>query len=369
MEGWVKVFIGGADGEDFLASLHAERGCIGCHGGEEGILSKDEAHTGMRADPSEGFNNTCTDYCHADGPSYVRAAHTTQAGYIRMIETRSGLEFDEHPELLAGFESDCSSCHASCGDCHISSPKNVGGGLVSAHRINKRPDMTRNCTACHGSRIGDEYRGANEYAGADVHYRPLAMDCMDCHTGDEMHGDGSRPTYRYEVEAMPACLDCHADAVAANTYHDAHIEDMSCQVCHSQTYKSCNGCHTGEGLSEASYASFKIGKNPIPDLRDQDYVLLRHVPVATDTYASWGLTDLSGFEDEPTWKYASPHNIRRWTARTEVDDGQDCYLACHQSEDGPDGWFLRASDLADLPAVEAAANAHLIVPDGSPDTW
>jgi len=365
----VKVWIGGADGEEFLQSLHAERGCIGCHGGTEGILTKEEAHVGIIADPSEGASNSCNDYCHGGVTSTSRSVHATQAGYITMLERRGGFDIEDHPEILAGFQQDCASCHATCGDCHISQPKNVGGGLVSAHRINKTPDMTRNCTACHGSRIGDEYKGANIYAGADVHYRPGAMTCMDCHTGSEMHGDGTRPSYRYEVEAMPRCEDCHSDVEVANEYHTEHWGTLSCQTCHSQTYKSCNSCHVGEGITGSSYPTFKIGRNPIPELREADFVLLRHVPVAVDTYAGWGLEDLGFFDEEPTWKYTSPHNVKRWTERTEVEADAECYTACHLTEDGPDGWFLRMSDLQTLPAVEQSANPHLTVPDGPPETW
>jgi thiosulfate/3-mercaptopyruvate sulfurtransferase len=270
---------------------------------------------------------------------------------------------------MEGFARDCGSCHATCGDCHISQPKNVGGGLVRAHRINRTPDMTRNCTACHGSRVGDEFRGSNAYAGADVHYRPGAMTCVDCHSGAEMHGDGTRPEYRYEVAAMPQCEDCHEGLEDANAYHAKHWGTLNCQVCHSQSYKSCNSCHVGQGITGSSYATFKIGRNPIPQLRSAEYVLLRHVPIATDTYAGWGLPELDSFDQEPTWKYASPHNIRRWTERTQVEANAECSTACHLTEDSAEGWFLRASDLAPLPAAERSANAHITVPDGPPESW
>jgi thiosulfate/3-mercaptopyruvate sulfurtransferase len=369
VEGWFKVYIGGEDGKAFLASAHAQRGCVGCHGGVEGETSKDEAHVGMRPDPSEGVANSCNDFCHAGVANYSRAVHSTQAGYLALFERRSGLDLTTHPDLSDGFASDCASCHASCGDCHISQPKNVGGGLITGHRINKTPDMTRNCTACHGSRVGDEYRGQNDYASADVHYRPGAMTCMGCHTGAEMHGDGTRPERRYAVANMPQCVDCHDDVATANDYHNTHFDDMSCQVCHSQTYKGCNSCHVGEGITGSSYPIFKIGRNPIPELRDREFVLLRHVPLSPDTFEGWGLPDLEFFESEPTWKYTSPHNIRRWTERTQVADGLACYEACHNTPDGQEGWFFRAADLQALPDAEQAANAQLIVPDGSPFTW
>lgn len=369
MEGWVKVFIGGPDGEDFLSSIHARKDCISCHGGAPGVLSKDEAHVGLIADPSDDVVNSCNAACHSETQHFANSVHWTQAGYLSTFSDRAGFDLRDHPDLEEGFARDCSSCHASCGDCHISQPKNVGGGLIAAHKINRTPNMKRNCTACHGSRIGDEYQGLNDYASADVHYRSQAMLCFDCHSAEEMHGDSSRPSTRYEVASMPQCVDCHADVSAANSYHLVHFDGLACQVCHSQDYKNCNSCHAGEGITGSSYAAFKIGKNPIPDLRSPDYVVLRHVPVAEDTYEQWGLSDLEHLATLPTWKYASPHNVRRWTDRTQLEAGMECYESCHESPNQTDGWFLRAVDLESMTEAEREANADLIVPDGPPHEW
>jgi len=129
------------------------------------------------------------------------------------------------------------------------------------------------------------------------------------------------------------------------------------------------GGDAGEGLAEPSYLSFKIGKNPNPDVRPYEYVTLRHIPIAPDTYRGWGVTDLDNFSAVSTWKYSAPHNVQRWTSRTEVPEGGTCSTACHQTEDGVDGFFLRQADLDVMSPVEAEANRDLIVPDGSPSTW
>ena len=328
VEAWAKVFITGEGGEAFLndTDVHMRLGCIGCHGGNEGRNTKDIAHEGFDVDPSEGENNKCADLCHQPelGHYYTDSVHATQVGYKTLFTERSGRTIDGHPEFEEGFEADCSACHASCGDCHISQPKNVGGGLVDGHAINRTPDQTRNCTACHGSRVGDEYTGANAYAGVDAHFIPGRMACVDCHTAQEMHGTpGAAPQTRYEEPNMPRCENCHSDDLDANSYHTSHLArnttSLQCQVCHSQTYKSCNACHVGEGITGSSYASFEIGRNPIPDLRSEyEYVLLRHIPIAEDTYEGWGLDNLDNYSDVPTWKYSSPHNIRRFTEQTDT---------------------------------------------------
>ena len=172
--------------------------------------------------------------------------------------------------------------------------------------------------------------------------------------------------HRYAVAEMPRCEDCHSETAEANDYHSVHWGELSCHVCHSQDYRNCNACHSPEGLDGESYAHFKIGKNTIPDLRDYKYVTLRHVPIVRDTYAGWGYTGgLPNYDAEPTWKYASPHNIKRWTARTEPIEGS-CMIACHDTPATEAGFFLRQVDIA---PDEAAANAPYMVPDTSPLEW
>ena len=379
VEAWARVWIGGAGGEAFLndTDVHMRWGCIGCHGGEEGRNTKAVAHSGdFDDDPSEGPNDRCAELCHNAemGHYYQDSVHATQVGYKTLFEARAGTTIDAHPEFQAGFAVDCSACHASCGDCHISQPKNVGGGLVDGHRINKTPNQTRNCTACHGSRVGDEYTGANAYAGADVHYIPQRMRCTDCHGAQEMHGTrGAAPLTRYEEPNMARCEDCHADDLNANSYHTAHLAGdttfLQCQTCHSQTYKSCNSCHVGEGITGASYPTFKIGRNPIPDVRGEyDFVLVRHIPVAEDTFEGWGLPELENYSAVETWKYTSPHNIRR--VGTAVDDGTGSPTCGNCHTDSPEqDLFLRASDLEGATAGEQAANQDVIVPDGFPGSF
>ena len=87
------------------------------------------------------------------------------------------------------------------------------------------------------------------------------------------------------------------------------------------------------------------------------------------TYDGWGYAGgTPQYDDLPTWKYATPHNIQRWTARTDTTGGQSCSNACHNSPATPEGFFLRAVDLQAHPD-EAEANAPYIVPDSAPTEW
>ncbi len=286
------------------------------------------------------------------------------------------------------FANKCGGCHTTCGQCHISRPNSVGGGfpkfggvVYSAHGFNRTPDLTENCTACHGSRVGTDFNGDLEGNVRDVH-RNNGMKCEACHSAEEIHGDGQYEgehyNHRYEVATMPRCEGCHSD-LEANQWHNAHVDasgrNLQCQVCHSQPYKNCTNCHNLVADEKAdkfdinpSAIQFKIANNPSPHRSEYDYAVVRHVPIDPDTYADWGLT-LPGYLDDPTWKYASPHNVILNTPQTTVEDGQFCGAACHGTPDSPEGWFLRESDLRDLggaPLPDYNANIGIVIPDDSP---
>ncbi|MFZ5432887.1 MAG: hypothetical protein ACOZB3_03845 [Calditrichota bacterium] len=364
MEGWQKVILTGSGYEAFRNSAHALE-CRICHGGRAGQLTKEEAHDGMIADPSEISVNQCG-MCHQEIANNVsHSLHTTMKGYHTLFEARTGRALTSDPHAYEAYNAECNKCHASCGSCHISRPKSVGGGFIQGHNIRRTPDMTNQCIACHGSRIGPEYTGENAGYRADVHYIPNAMHCKACHSGQKIHGDGTEYANRYDVDDPVSCRDCHSP-LAANSYHTVHGDDLQCQVCHSQAYKNCAECHAGDGIQEPSWIDFKIGRNPIPDQRPGEYVVLRHIPVSENTYTPWGIAS-PNYASLPTYKYATPHNIVRWTAQTDTSGGQSCNAACHLTPNTPEGFFLRQVDLDQLSSAnERQANAGVIVPDGPP---
>ncbi|MBN1668249.1 MAG: hypothetical protein JW862_14245 [Anaerolineales bacterium] len=340
LEPWEKVLID----EVFLATVHGQIPCQDCHGGMQDA-EKEIAHTGVIARPSQDAQAICGD-CHPDVVAHAGTnLHNTQAGYWTVLEARSG--GSNHAELQEMFGNHCAECHTTCGDCHISQPASVGGGFVKGHLFYDQPSMTRNCTACHGSRVGNEYMGKNEGLKADVHFRQGRMTCIDCHSGADMHGypqecntchegpeDGAvmPPDHRYDGIASPSCESCHAKVTVGNDgilMHEYHAAELSCQVCHSISYTSCDGCHTEVSATtgnpfyrvENSYLGFYIGKNPLKSFdRPYEYVPVRHVPVAPTSFQYYGENLLPNFNALPTWAYATPHNIQRQTPQTESCD-------------------------------------------------
>ena len=404
LEPWEKVLVS----DEFSATIHGDITCTYCHEGVN-TADKDAAHTGLISDPSALPEHVCDD-CHYETAMASDSLHGTLQGYWTAIEGRGGSrpQFDtqrveallatynthcgechttcedchnpdgmqlkqdvvdemrsrvDHiaeinamvasPEQHATqtmFDNHCSSCHASCGDCHISQPSSVGGGFVNGHVISKTPSMSQNCTACHGSRVGNEYLGKHEEIPGDAHFRLGRMNCVACHTATEMHDSNAscdechsieegvekiQQLNRYAGAQTPSCESCHPEVGASedtNENHTVHSGQLACQVCHSVAYTSCDGCDvaisekSGKPFyqTEGDYLTFFIGKNPSPNYhRPYKYVVLRHVPTAVDSYSYYGEDLLPSFDSLPTWVYATPHNVQK-----ETPQNASCN-ACH----------------------------------------
>ncbi|WP_420643331.1 hypothetical protein [Candidatus Leptofilum sp.] len=369
LEAWEKVLV---DGELFPEEVHGQVACADCHAGQN-TPDKFEAHVGLIENPSNNPVESCGE-CHPDVvATHDNSLHSNLAGYWTVLDARTVPE--NHEAIDGMFNNHCSSCHATCGECHVSQPNLVGGGLIEGHLFNETPSMTRNCTACHGSRIGNEYLGKHEGLRPDVHFTQGRMACVDCHSGHEMHGapedcqdchtgpeaqQVEPPDHRYDGVQTPRCESCHITVAIGQDdieMHQEHAGDLSCQVCHSISYTSCDGCHveisenTGNPIfsTDDHYFSFIIGKNPLESYdRPYEYVTLRHIPIAQDSFSFYGDDLLPNYSALPTWAYTTPHNIQRVTPQTESCD------SCHGNAD----LFLTADKIY---PEELEANLSLIV--------
>ncbi len=365
-------------------SVHMGKSCTDCHGGDDTANTRAAAHAG---DFSAIPGSTACDSCHAAiATSAAGGLHTTLAGYPAALADR-GFGTVQGAIAQARFDLQCTKCHianaagdTACGFCHVSVPNTAGGGLLKGHAFQATPSQDNNCTACHGSRVKDEYYGQNNALlgrnkaaydaaspwkaadftlTADVH-KTAGLDCMDCHPAVEMHGEGA-PTddNRYAVTTSPRCTECHgpgtadATAFAAVSMHSSgHLKQMDCYVCHAQPYKNCFSCHTdvtesGKGFFKTNGAdptlgarkaaatdpatvapdalmSFRVGLNPLwtgeSDTQHKKYSVLRHVPADSDVFTYTGANALPGLIPDmgasPTWRHATPHTIKRNTAIT-----------------------------------------------------
>ncbi len=335
LEAWEAVFV---SSQDFLDSIHGSLGCTACHGGDRTATDIETAHAGIIVDPD---STSACGSCHEDtNDHHTQSLHGTLEGYWTVLDERSNEE--ARPQLEVAFDNHCASCHASCGQCHVSRPTSAGGGLLDGHTFKATPPMNTTCTGCHGSRINNEFKGLNVLEDgmavpADVHYNPNGMACFVCHSGDAMHG-GLEPgvDHRYDGEPVPACEDCHPNLEGSNPQHtEGHLEDLACQVCHAVEYKNCYSCHVQKNeddipyfRTEPSEMAFYIGMNhEQSEERPWSYVVLRHVPIDPESFSYYGDNLLPNFDARPTWVYATPHNIQKSTPQNS-----SC-LNCHGNAD------------------------------------
>lgn len=321
---------------------HLSMGCTRCHGGNSGAGEKDVAHEGMVKRPSE--NVAMCGQCHGKiAENYAKALHYTSAGQRHGVMPRFSKKeaamFDKKV-----FEQSCRSCHASCGSCHVKSPPVMGIslGLVKGHAFVRR-DEGKTCAFCHGGRVYPEYTG--EYSGlTDVHYQKGMM-CMDCHTKEEMHGDGRRYASKQEVKQRPSCTKCHKEISSSRlrirVAHNVHRGRVSCYGCHAAgQYRNCSDCHGGESKAKPG---FMLGKNP---RNSSEVTTLRLVPAVRDTFINHGISQ-ENYDDLPNYWNTPAHTIRKRTDRTKSCD------VCHTEKK----YFLGVDD---LPKGLSKANRGLI---------
>jgi len=289
----------------------------------------------------------------------VKTLHYTTRGFEQGLRALTGAV--RWTAAKPVYQAACHSCHATCGDCHVSkppyrpTPPTVLGGLLRGHEFVRTPPMGDTCSGCHGGRVAAEYTGQYEGLPADVHFTKAKMTCTDCHSATQLHTEGGPAPNRFAVTAKPSCLACHPTAAPGRSKvaaHNFHGGKLACAVCHGGIVKSCDGCHAGTGAT--SRPSFKIGLNVRPEL-PYKYVLLRHVPTTRDMIdrATGLVNTLVNFDRVPTWKTATPHNIQRVTPRS-----QTCG-ACHNNPN----LFLR---LQDLDPNDSQANGRVVTAPPAP---
>ena len=387
IEPYDRVYLGGPGYVDFQNDIHGKLPCVTCHSGVDNTDDKNLAHSGdFISKPSSNSAKACGS-CH---PNIVNRAvnsiHEQGWGQKNMVALRSGsgnipAGFDNLSEQMKeGYEKNCAKCHATCGDCHVMRPKAGGGGLYRAHKFTKTPDMVDHCTTCHTSRGGHAYFGVAPGTVPDVHLTKSQFTCMNCHTKNEIHGDGNIYDQRYKVADLPKCENCHSNIATSNTFHSVHLSTFSCQTCHSQNYNNCGSCHIGgSGARVPAYLGYKIGMNPIPQTKPTyKYALLRRSLMAPDSWMEYGTSNLANFNAAPTYKYTTPHNIVKITERTGYKDGSgqwvkysNCTEGCHITKNS-DGSFnnkelyLFNSDCLEW---EKPANVNIVVDGKLPSSW
>ena len=201
--------------------------------------------------------------------------HATAAGMRYWYERDDGIG----PLIGAPYEArSCAGCHVApdapegCAGCHDHPEQ--GRGTVRAET----------CLACHARQAAEISLGL-----PDVH-RTAGLECWDCHTDAEIHGDGVTDRSMFEAGVMETrCTDCHgAPSTAAHLHHG---DRLACPACHMATSVTCVNCHFEKEVEEGiRVAAGKVaGWQFLGNYRGQVYPLnFQSLEIRGHSFVAWG---------------------------------------------------------------------------------
>ncbi len=329
-------------------------GCSPCHLGDTMAIDKEKAHKGIVKNPGDlrVVEKTCgIEGCHAPDIKKIKnSLMATNRGILSTLlyywgeaENQNG-NFSVEELLVSGrtslaldyFRKLCATCHlwkpkgdlpgffgtkgGGCTACHslmppgYEPPANDTGKKI--HPLISKKIPVENCVRCHNrsGRIGISYTGVYESENygtpykngqmskltlpgnryylelpPDIHYKQ-GMGCIDCHTRDEVMGDGTGYAH-YEEQLEIKCESCHpASPIQAakigltrknnkmtNIEKDENSfvlvnrlngkkqplkparpgicnfsghKRLTCESCHSAWVPQCYGCHVKRDMRE-----------------------------------------------------------------------------------------------------------------------
>jgi hypothetical protein len=150
-----------------------------------------------------------------------------------------------------------------CGNCHVDADSDDAclachTDIQAAAEGTEEIDYEQSCTnACHGRQAAEIAMGL-----PDVH-RDAGMDCGDCHTSNEIHGDGVPDAHMFDRDVFEiTCISCHseegeADPPSTRQAHTLHLTDLSCEACHQANSVSCYNCHFAEEVENNRKVAYR----------------------------------------------------------------------------------------------------------------
>lgn len=146
---------------------------------------------------------------------------------------------------------DCLNCHiASCDVCH----KTAEGEKFSY--TTKAAQNQEICLKCH-KREKTIMKIDKDAHQDDVHFAKQ-IQCKDCHSARDVHGDGKEYNSMKQPGAMDAkCENCHKSA-PQSTSHQIHKDKLECKACHVRHVVSCSNCHIETLVNERKRVDIKL---------------------------------------------------------------------------------------------------------------
>lgn len=140
----------------------------------------------------------------------------------------------------------------SCKGCHVNAQNPAVCG--TCHQTSTTSPFDQSCYPCHSRQgveaFGNPGKGVPAYS--DVH-RTQGYRCVNCHTMDEVHGDGNSYNSMLDGAIKVDCSDCHPDLPTGPGHpghNEGHLANIHCTACHVQATVSCQSCHFETELAE-----------------------------------------------------------------------------------------------------------------------
>jgi len=212
------------------------------------------------------------------------------------LETITGVPYDD---------LSCKNCHvSSCDRCHT---VERNGTLTYSTAGAKKQEL---CLECH-TRAKSMIALDQKTGDVDVHFQK-GMECMDCHTGKEVHGDGTEYTSMEQNGAMDAqCENCHA-TVEESVPHTVHGDQVDCKACHIRRVVSCTNCHFDHFLETGEKKAVKVS--------DWIFLLNQKGKVTSANMQTFVA------KDDQTFLMFAPH-----MSHSVMKEGRECN-GCHGTE-------------------------------------
>jgi hypothetical protein len=182
---------------------------------------------------------------------YLNSLHYTSSGMAYWYDKANG-----GLETLTGIpylspKLDCINCHVkSCDVCHKTTENEKFSYTTKAAQ---NQDI---CLTCH-KRAKTIMKLDKDAGLEDVHFG-RQMQCKDCHTARDVHGDGKKYSSMKQSGALDAkCENCHK-SVKETTSHNIHGDKLDCKACHIRHVVSCSNCHFGALVNEKKRVDIKL---------------------------------------------------------------------------------------------------------------
>jgi len=267
----------------------------------------------------EGCENCHPDVAANFATSLHYNAYGMQGEYERGAAGHYGMDMDVIYETAK-----CANCHVTtCTKCHQGYESKMGHG-------DECIEITIDtCDPCHLTKqtanfIGDMPKHKSQGPHADIHYEK-GLTCMDCHSSEEMHGDGN--IYAHQQQAVTtACEDCHKSPgkvvremdvtqytteISAHAIHDATLD---CTACHVGWMTTCVNCHLDLLESEGIKKTDGIVIDEFYLAKASDGLIKPFLKMTT----SYGEETHTGYGE--------------WFSHTITDEPKDCAF-CHENRE------------------------------------